>query len=126
ETTGRVLGEQRMRTLYDLASACMTATSNADIGRAVERALACNPEDFPFAVLYRLEDGAPLSPPIAMIGLDRDDLSLWRPANEPVLSSGWRRLHGLAERLKALGRPPGAASDVEVDEAVVLMLPGGA
>src|SRR5579883_2748922 len=52
ETTGRVIGERRLRTLRDLAAEASEARAEADAWKGVARALAGNPQDLPFAALY--------------------------------------------------------------------------
>jgi PAS domain S-box-containing protein len=59
ETTEKVIAERRLTTLRDLAAQCKgSASENAAYGAAA-RALAANPRDVPFALIYRVaEDGA--------------------------------------------------------------------
>jgi signal transduction histidine kinase len=54
ETTGQVLGERRFRTLSDLARRCGGAGSAVEVCAAAGEALARNPADVPFALLYLL------------------------------------------------------------------------
>ena len=53
ETTGRVLGERRIRTLRDLAASGGVAQPEDDAWKGAARALEGNPFDVPFALLYR-------------------------------------------------------------------------
>ena len=58
ETTARVVGERRLRTLRDLAARCLDAASAEEACRLAAAVLAENPHDVPFALLYRIgEDG---------------------------------------------------------------------
>ncbi|HYO71558.1 MAG TPA: ATP-binding protein, partial [Archangium sp.] len=52
ETTPRVLGERRLRTLRELASEASRARSVHDITRATADVLSENPGDLPFTLLY--------------------------------------------------------------------------
>jgi PAS domain S-box-containing protein len=55
DTTARVIGERRLRTLRDLASRTMTKDP-AEACRSAIATLADNPYDVPFAVLYLFND----------------------------------------------------------------------
>src|SRR5581483_12409212 len=55
ETTLRVVGERRLRTLRELAAQASTAKTPDEAGRAVLRTFAANPADVPFALLYFLD-----------------------------------------------------------------------
>ncbi|HET9015517.1 MAG TPA: ATP-binding protein, partial [Thermomicrobiaceae bacterium] len=55
ETTGRVLGERRLRTLRELAAHAAAAVSVEEAYAAVAATLAGNPYDVPFALLYLLD-----------------------------------------------------------------------
>src|SRR2546425_10721207 len=54
ETTQRVLGERRLRTLRDLALRAAEARTTEQACESAVRALAANPGDIPFALLYLL------------------------------------------------------------------------
>jgi PAS domain S-box-containing protein len=59
ETTGEVLGERRLRTLRDLAAAPAEARTVSEACALSADALALNPRDVPFALIYLLEpDGS--------------------------------------------------------------------
>src|SRR4051794_10741580 len=58
ETTERVLGERRLRTLGALAERTAPARTPSDAVQAAMAALETNPDDVPFAVLYGREAGA--------------------------------------------------------------------
>ncbi len=55
ETTRRVLGERRLRTLGDLALRGVEARTTDQACESAIRTLAANPGDIPFALLYLLE-----------------------------------------------------------------------
>lgn len=57
ETTDKVLGERRMRTLRDLAAAPAQARSTGEVCRLSASVLEENPSDVPFSLLY-LRDGS--------------------------------------------------------------------
>ncbi len=52
ETTTRVLGERRLRTLRELASEASRARSVQDIAKATSDVLSENPRDLPFSLIY--------------------------------------------------------------------------
>ena len=58
ETTGRVVGERRLRLLRDLGGIAQQASSVSDVFTTAATVLARDPEDLPFALLYaRARDG---------------------------------------------------------------------
>ena len=58
ETTGRVVGERRLRLLRDLGGIAQQASSVSDVFTAAATVLARDPEDLPFVLLYtRAGDG---------------------------------------------------------------------
>jgi len=61
ETTARVIGERRLRTLRDLAARAGGAQREEDAWQGSVQALGGNPFDVPFALLYRRDD--PSAPP---------------------------------------------------------------
>ncbi|MFO0746265.1 MAG: ATP-binding protein [Myxococcota bacterium] len=58
ESSARVLGERRLRTLRDLATGTADARSPAEVWAGAARALAANPADVPFALLYAMDGDA--------------------------------------------------------------------
>ncbi len=56
ETTGKVIGERRLRTLRDLAARCQGAESEAAAYDSAAQVLAANPHDVPFAMIYRVNE----------------------------------------------------------------------
>ncbi len=58
ETTGRVVGERRLRTLRDLGAVASEAATMDEAFRQAARVLASNPHDVPFALLFDASQGA--------------------------------------------------------------------
>jgi signal transduction histidine kinase len=58
ETTDKVIGERRLRTLRDLANRCKGASSEEAVCAAAAAVLASNPRDVPFAMIYRVDEDA--------------------------------------------------------------------
>ncbi|GLZ44448.1 hypothetical protein Acsp06_06330 [Actinomycetospora sp. NBRC 106375] len=56
ENTDRVIGDRRMATLRDLATATGSARSQSDVLAAVEHTLADNPRDVPFGLVYLVDE----------------------------------------------------------------------
>src|SRR5215510_7346777 len=56
ETTEKVIGERRLRTLRDLAARCKGADSEDATFDAAASILAANSQDVPFALLYAIDD----------------------------------------------------------------------
>jgi signal transduction histidine kinase len=56
ETTARVLGERRLRTLRDLSERVAVAKSAEAVGRVAGETLAENVEDLPFTLVYLLNE----------------------------------------------------------------------
>jgi signal transduction histidine kinase/serine phosphatase RsbU (regulator of sigma subunit)/CheY-like chemotaxis protein len=64
EETDRVIGERRITTLQDLASAVGACETEHELFTAIERSLARNPEDLPFSLTY-LSDAEGRTAPVA-------------------------------------------------------------
>jgi len=58
ETTDKVIGERRLRTLRDLANRCKGASSEEAVYSAAASVLGANPRDVPFAMIYRIDDAS--------------------------------------------------------------------
>jgi signal transduction histidine kinase/DNA-binding response OmpR family regulator len=56
EQTARVIGERRLRTLRDLAARAASSRTEADVWDGAVAALADNPKDFPWALVYAVDD----------------------------------------------------------------------
>lgn len=52
ETTSRILAERRLRTLRELDEQSSQARNSAELGKCVSKALAFNPYDIPFGLVY--------------------------------------------------------------------------
>ena len=72
ETTDRVLGERRLRTLRDLAARAGSVKREEEAWREAAQALASNAFDVPFALLYRLGETDAQSALVATAGWDMD------------------------------------------------------
>ncbi len=57
ETSDKVIGERRLRTLRDLAAECKGAQSEEAVFAAAARVFDQNPYDIPFAMIYVVEPG---------------------------------------------------------------------
>jgi signal transduction histidine kinase/DNA-binding response OmpR family regulator len=56
ETTEKIIGERRLRTLRDLAASCKGAASEESVYSAAGTVLARNAHDVPFALIYRIDE----------------------------------------------------------------------
>lgn len=138
ETTERVIGERRLRTLRDL-SGLGRAETDADACRMAAHILAANQPDVPFALIYRFDErrggaslvaaagipvGGHASPAEARFG-DADAASgdPWGLARIAGRKVGQIRLRDLAGKF---GEPPCGPWPSPPDEAVLLpiVLPG--
>jgi len=92
ETTPRVLGERRLRTLRDLAAHAAAPATAHEACMTAAQALAGNAADLPFALLYLhdatgtearvagtvgLEAGTPLTPPLVDLMVDAGATAPW-------------------------------------------------
>jgi PAS domain S-box-containing protein len=90
ETTGRVIGERRLRTLRDLGKVAPQSRSVADVYRSAAEVLRVSAKDIPFALLFRTADPSGAARLMASSGLDAaalPDLS-WLAANEERVLEG--------------------------------------
>ncbi|MBW4090912.1 MAG: response regulator [Proteobacteria bacterium] len=70
ETTGKVIGERRLRTLRELAAAAGAASVDGAIHAALH-VLSQNVRDVPFAVIYALEDDGTAFRLMGAVGVER-------------------------------------------------------
>jgi len=70
ETTDKVIGARRLRTLRDLAAATKGAEREDDAYSAAATTLAGNPHDVPFALLYRVNEEQRTATRVAVAGID--------------------------------------------------------
>jgi PAS domain S-box-containing protein len=82
ETTERVIGERRLRTLRELAAA-PSATGVAGAVQSALDILSQNERDVPFAVIYAIEDGGDTRRLAGAVGVDPDGVSALEDADAP-------------------------------------------
>ncbi|HET9409938.1 MAG TPA: response regulator [Candidatus Sulfotelmatobacter sp.] len=70
ETTERVLGERRLRTLRDLGRTVLNAKSAEDACELTAKTLASNPADVPFALVYLLDEDQVQARLVASMGVE--------------------------------------------------------
>jgi PAS domain S-box-containing protein len=73
ETTGRVLGERRLRTLRELG-VDVTAKSEADVVAHAATVLAENPADVPFVLLFLVEETGAVARVVERVGVAPDEV----------------------------------------------------
>ncbi|WP_240359004.1 ATP-binding protein [Pyxidicoccus trucidator] len=83
ETTDRVLGERRLRTLRDLAARAGAVKREDEAWREAAQALQGNPFDVPFALLYRLEETGAQPHLMATAGWGEDTAAPPRSGTNP-------------------------------------------
>jgi signal transduction histidine kinase/response regulator RpfG family c-di-GMP phosphodiesterase len=96
ETTARVVGERRLRTLRDLGARAGEARSVREACELAAVILAQNPADVPFAALYLLEPGSAVATLAGKAGLPEDspfapptvEVSDGSPFQPPAHASG--------------------------------------
>jgi hypothetical protein len=131
ETTGRVLGERRLRTLRDLGAQAALAGTAEEACRMSMETLTNNRTDVPFALLYLLSaDGtrlvlngtAPLNTPLPstsqMVNVPSHDVDEWR-LTEVVRTGKPVLLEDLHHRIGSL---PSGPWSIETDQALALPL----
>ncbi len=130
DDTDKVIGARRLALLRDVASRTWEADSVDDVYALAAAALADNPRDLPFALLYRAMPGEALLKGAAGIAAGHvlapanvplDAASPW-PLGEVIAGGAARRESGLKERFGAI--PSGAWPDPP-DEALLLPLSTG-
>jgi signal transduction histidine kinase/DNA-binding response OmpR family regulator len=135
ETTEKIIGERRLRTLRDLAATCKGAAREELVYNAAGTVLAANPHDIPFALIYRVGEDDGNARLTTAAGIDRstpaspDEIVLWDGAPDPwslrtVAESGQvAELADLPSRFAAL---PTGAWKHSPNKAMVLpvLLPG--
>ncbi len=70
QTTGKVIGERRLRTLRDVAARSADAASESEAWRTVAEVLRDNPYDVQFAALYRFDPLRAVAEPVAFSGIE--------------------------------------------------------
>src|SRR5262249_54823754 len=96
ETTARVIGERRLRTLRDLGETATEASTVEGACESAARTLESNSADVPFALIYLVDDGGEFARLAATVGIDRESaaaptvIALGADANARDESShGW-------------------------------------
>jgi signal transduction histidine kinase/DNA-binding response OmpR family regulator len=121
ETTGRVVGERRLKTLRDLAARYATARRAEEVCASSLEALADNPHDLPFALLFL--SAAQGRPPVFAGGTEGTgtlgDANLWPWAE--VLSDGELRIPALNA---SLGELPRGAWERPPEQVAVIPIRG--
>ncbi|HEU5310665.1 MAG TPA: histidine kinase dimerization/phospho-acceptor domain-containing protein, partial [Candidatus Eisenbacteria bacterium] len=109
ETTEKVIAERRLRTLRDLAARCKGSEREELVYREAAAILESNPQDVPFAMLYRIDEERSVAVLEASAGV-RDDETV-APREIPLgrngttlWSLGWVTRTGGAKLLTDLTR----------------------
>lgn len=113
ETTGRVLGERRLRALAELGNELGDVPNTLELGRAVARVLDAHRDDVPFSALWLHDaDGAPALAGCA--GVDPTTVAgrPGLPVGEPLTEPRWVATADL----------PGAVPPDAADQALLLPL----
>jgi signal transduction histidine kinase len=83
ETTDKVIGERRLRTLRDLSAERQGVETEADVYEAAAAILADNPHDVPFAMIYRVDEESRVATLVAAAGIERGG-----PASPDIVALG--------------------------------------
>lgn len=116
DDTDRVIGARRLALLRELASRTWQADTVSDVYSLSARALASDPRDMPFALIYRFEDdgaratlrgsvGIPAGHPAAPDVITLEGNSPW-PISEVVRGGSRRIVTRLSERFSSLPKGP--------------------
>ena len=119
ETTGRVIGERRLRTLRDLGRRVAEAQEAAEACKVAAQTLESNPHDIPFALIYLNETDGRRARLAAACGLDAGSASA---PLEIDLSGGGEPGSAWPLRKAMVGASAAVVSDVP---ASLGPLPGG-
>ncbi len=130
ETTRRVIGERRLRTLRDLGERTAETETADEACAAAIRTLAENPKDLPFAALYLIDREGKTAELCETAGIEKETLAspksieiggefdIWN--FQKVLRSGKSEIIGELEA--KFGKMPGGAWNDAPDKAIVLPL----
>ena len=118
QTTDKVIGERRLRTLRDLASRSADAASESEAWKIVADVLRENPYDIQFATLYRLNEPGTQAEAVAFAGIEPEHPFI--PSELKVAEYGLGAGKWIVEAARS-GKP------VEVGDVELLgfNLPGG-
>ncbi|MBW4622002.1 MAG: PAS domain S-box protein [Cyanosarcina radialis HA8281-LM2] len=128
ETTRRVIGQRRLRTLRELAANTVEAKSVEETCRAASATLASNPYDIPFALLYSIEQEGRQARLVGTVGVEAGTSASNELVDLTRSSDGWKlakvKQTGNAERIDEsicqFGPLPGGAWDEPSRSAIVL------
>ncbi len=113
DDTARVVGERQMALLRELAAGTTHARTLAEVCDSSAAALATNPQDLPFAMLYLTEPDGVSARLAAVAGIDRG-----HPLAAPVVAlagaSPWAIGEVLGRHAPRLVDDPGAAAGVRL------------
>ncbi len=87
DDTGRVIGERQLALLRELAAETAPARTWQQVCTTSARALATNPRDLPFAMIYMLDDDGRTATLAGLAGIDADHPAA--PAKLALDSSAW-------------------------------------
>ncbi|MBV9564202.1 MAG: response regulator [Bradyrhizobium sp.] len=87
ETTFRVIGERRERTLRELAERLSLARSEAEVFNVAVEMFAAKSADVPFALLYRLDEAGEHAERVGLAGLPADGPA--SPSRMDVAGAAW-------------------------------------
>ncbi|MFB9234358.1 SpoIIE family protein phosphatase [Plantactinospora siamensis] len=117
ETTGRVLGERRLRALAELGRQLAGITGGAELARTAARVLGDNPEDLPVSLLYLRDEETGRLTLAGSSGVDpaavRGGFGTPPPALAAVLAGGPAATAAATDFLTA--PPPEAAPQVRIE-----------
>lgn len=86
ETTGRVIGERRLRTLREISQVASEAQNPEEAFRRIAHVLSENEHDIPFALLYEGPSTSRIARCVAACGIEMVDGSVW-----PLLEAAEKR-----------------------------------
>jgi two-component sensor histidine kinase len=129
DDTDRVIGARRLALLRELASRTWEADSVADVYVLAARALASDPRDMPFALIYRFEDDGAHASLCGYSGIPSDHAAApqsmalegrppW-PVSDVARGAGRRQMTRLGEKFADLPKGPW---DDAPEDALVLPL----
>ena len=119
QTTERVIGERRLRTLRDLAARAVDTQNETDAWKTAAEVIGENDSDVPFAVLYRLEEDGSTLTAAAQTGIS------WEHPFCPRIFDLENTPHGLRTLLQQAVRDS-RLSEVPEADCLGFDLPGGA
>jgi signal transduction histidine kinase len=131
DTTERVIGERRLRTLRDLASRSSTAKTAEEACRAAAETLAANPQDIPFAAIYLYDAEGEQANLVATAGIEpgapASPVTIGRNTESPIAAAALSgRIEVIENLAEILGPLPGGSWPVGAESGIVIpMTPPG-